>query len=232
MDNEKRNHIIEETIKFVKETLKGAESGHDWYHIERVWSVARRIAEKELENNKELKNFDPLVVELGALLHDIADHKFHNGDDKIGAKVAKDFLKGLNLDEEIIDKVSNVILKISFKGSTEKNEMDTLEGQIVQDSDRLDAIGAMGVARAFSFGGFRKREMYDPDQKPNLNMTWEEYKNNKGTTVNHFYEKLLLIKDRMNTDTGKKMAQKRHDYMLQFLDQFFNEWNSTDVLDV
>ncbi len=224
MDNNKlfEEQIIEETIKFVKETLKDAESGHDWFHVQRVWRNSILISKGESENGE---NVNLLVVQLAALLHDIADHKFHNGDDTVGSKVAKAFLEKLNVDKETIAAVCNVILKISFKGSSAKNEIDSLEGMIVQDSDRLDAVGAIGVARAFSYGGYRNRQMFDPDDLPKPNMTWEQYKSNTGCTVNHFYEKLLLLKDRMNTPSGKKIAQERHDYMAGFLEKFMSEWN-------
>jgi uncharacterized protein len=214
--------IIEETIKYVKETLKDAESGHDWFHISRVWRNSLLISKGEIENGQKC---DLLVVQLAALLHDIADHKFHNGDDSVGAKVAREFLQKLNVKDSVIDGVSNIILKISFKGSSSKNEIDTLEGMIVQDSDRLDAIGAIGIARAFSYGGYRNRQMYDPEDLPKMNMTWEQYKSNTGSTLNHFYEKLLSIKDRMNTETGKKIAQERHDYMSSYVEKFLSEWN-------
>jgi len=218
------DNIITETIKFVKETLKNAESGHDWHHIERVWKNSLLIynGEKDCSSGKDL---NLMVIQLGALLHDIADHKFHNGDDTKGAKVSSEFLLGLGVDKEIINAVSNIILKISFKGSSSENQMDSTEGKIVQDADRLDAIGAIGVARAFSYGGYRDRQMYDPEDKPKLEMNWEEYKKNTGCTINHFYEKLLLIKDRMNTASGKEIAEKRHVYMVGFLNEFFNEWN-------
>lgn len=218
VDNE---NIIQETIKFVKDKLKDAESGHDWFHIERVWKNSLLISEGEIINHPEI---NLTVIQLGALLHDIADHKFHGGDETVGPKVAGEFLQSLSVEKDTISAVCDIILKISFKGSTSKNEMESLEGKIVQDSDRLDAIGAIGIARTFSYGGFRNRQMYDPSEKPNMNMDWETYKNNKGHTINHFYEKLLLIKDRMNTETGKKLAEKRHEYMTGFLDQFYSEW--------
>lgn len=220
------NELIQKVIEYVKETLKNAESGHDWFHIERVWKNSLTIANQQAEIEKTKGNtVNFLIVQLGALLHDIADHKFHGGDDKIGAKVAKEFLSKLNVDETTVDAVCNIIEKISFKGSSSENQMDSIEGLIVQDADRLDAIGAIGVARAFSYGGYRNRQMYDPEEQPKLNMNWEEYKKNQGTTINHFYEKLLLIKDRMNTEAGRKIAEARHDYMANFLQQFYDEWN-------
>lgn len=222
MDKEK---IINSTVNFVKETLKNAESGHDWFHIERVWRNSIKIFNSEKIKHESL---NLLKIELGALLHDIADHKFNSGDDTKGSIVAKEFLFTLDLEPEIIDSVCNIVSKISFKGSKEKNLMDSIEGKIVQDADRLDAIGAVGISRAFSYGGFRKRQIYDPLDKPNENMNWEEYKKSSGCTINHFYEKLLLIKNLMNTESGKKLAEKRHDYMQGFLTQFFNEWDGME----
>jgi uncharacterized protein len=212
--------IIIKTKEYVQETLKNAESGHDYYHIERVLGNSLKIAEQESKTSE----VNILVVQLGALLHDIADHKFHGGDHTVGPRVARDFLTGLKLNTETIDHVCEIIDTISFKGSSEINKMRTLEGMIVQDGDRLDALGAIGIARAFAYGGFKNRKMYDPTEKPHLNMTWEEYKKNQGTTINHFYEKLLLVKDLMNTNAGKEIASKKHDYMETFLNTFLDEW--------
>jgi uncharacterized protein len=223
--------LIKNTINFVKDRLKNAESGHDWFHIERVWKNSLNIAKSqiEIENSKENGNeLNLLVIQLGALLHDIADHKFHGGDDSKGSQVAREFLENQNADNQTIDSVCNIINKISFKGSNTADEMDSLEGKIVQDADRLDAIGAIGIGRAFSYGGFRNRQMYNPEQNPNMNMDWDQYKKNEGTTINHFYEKLLLIKDRMNTDGGRKLAEKRHDYMNEFVVRFIKEWNGEE----
>ncbi|WBV58565.1 HD domain-containing protein [Chryseobacterium daecheongense] len=209
--------VIENTIDFVKEKLKGAEAGHDWFHIERVWKLSRKIAENE-NCNKE-------VVELGALLHDIADPKFHDGDETIALKVSREFLEEQHVSEEIIGQVLFIIKNISFKNRGEAPQNLPIELKIVQDADRLDAIGAIGIARTFNFGGFKNNLMYHPDIKPKLNMSKEEYKKSDGTTINHFYEKLLLLKDLMNTEKGKELAQERHEVMLQFLDQFYKEWN-------
>ncbi|SDH67004.1 uncharacterized protein SAMN05421846_101495 [Chryseobacterium taeanense] len=210
-------NLIENTVQFVKEKLKGAEAGHDWYHIERVWKLAKKIAETE-ECNLE-------VVELAALLHDIADPKFHDGDETLALKVSKEFLESQNTSQEMIEKVLFIIKNISFKNRNDVPQNLPVELKIVQDADRIDAIGAIGIARTFNFGGFKNNLMYDPEIKPKLNMSKEEYKKSNGTTVNHFYEKLLLLKDLMNTQKGKKIASERHDYMLQFLDQFYKEWN-------
>jgi len=212
--------IIAKTIAFVQKTLNGAEGGHDWFHTHRVFLNSRQIAQGE--------DSDDLVVSLGALLHDIADAKFHDGDETVGPKLAKEFLDSIGVDPEIITHVVNIINHISFKNSLSHNglaKFNSKELQVVQDADRLDAIGAIGIARAFNYGGFKNRELYNPEIAPNLNMTKEEYKKSATPTLNHFYEKLLLLKDKMNTPTGKKMAEERHDYMQDFLAQFFKEWN-------
>ena len=211
-----KNHITL-TINFVKEKLEGAEAGHDWFHIERVWKLSKKISEKEGGNLE--------VIELSALLHDIADPKFHNGDETLALKISKDFLEEIQVDAELIEQVLFVIKNISFKNRAEAPENPPLELQIVQDADRLDAIGAIGIARTFNFGGFKNNLMYHPEIKPNLGMNKEEYKKSNGTTINHFYEKLLLLKDLMNTETAKKIASERHNFMLQFLDEFYKEWN-------
>jgi uncharacterized protein len=210
--------IIEKTIEFVKETLANAEGGHDWFHIERVYKNGLLIAKNERVNT--------FVVQLGALLHDIADSKFHNGDESKGPKVAREFLFKLNVDSLVIEHVVNIIENISFNKSLENTELFISEElKVVQDADRLDAIGAIGIARCFNYGGFKNRPLYDPDIAPNLNMSKEIYKASNSPTINHFYEKLLLLKNKMNTKTGKQIAKNRHEYMLDFLDQFYSEWN-------
>ena len=208
--------IILKTIAFVKEQLTGAEGGHDWFHIERVYKNALLISAEE--------QCDLLTVQLAALLHDIADSKFHNGDEAIGPKTARNFLDTLSVSAEIIDHVIKIIENISFKGGKVVRDFNSIELDIVQDADRLDAIGAIGIARAFNYGGFKNRALYDPNIAPNTAMTKEEYKNNNAPTINHFYEKLLLLKDKMNTVSGKKIAQERHRYMEGFLAQFYAEW--------
>ncbi|WP_405294108.1 HD domain-containing protein [Algibacter sp. Ld11] len=212
-----QENIINKTIVFVKEKLEGAEGGHDWFHIERVYKNALLISKTEKING--------FVVALGALLHDIADSKFHNGDETVGPKVARDFLSGLNVDNETIQHVVNIIENISFKGGNIEQKFTSPELNVVQDADRLDAIGAIGIARCFNYGGFKNRALYDPEIKPDLNMSKEAYKKSTAPTINHFYEKLLLLKDRMNTETGKLVAGERHEFMLQFLNQFDKEWN-------
>ena len=208
--------LIDKTIAFVKEKLDNAEGGHDWFHIERVYKNSILIAQEE--------DCDLTVVKLGALLHDIADSKFHDGDETIGPKTARTFLESENVFEETINHVINIIENISFKGGNFENKFSSKELEIVQDADRLDAIGAIGIARTFNYGGFKNRALYDPSIAPNLNMSKEEYKNSNSPTLNHFYEKLLLLKDKMNTETGKKIAETRHQYMENFLSQFYAEW--------
>jgi len=209
-------NIINKTIAFVKHTLADAEGGHDWFHIERVYKNALLIAKSEPVNT--------FVVSLGALLHDIADSKFHNGDETIGPKIAREFLFKMNVDSSVIEHVVNIIENISFKGGNETQTFKSPELDVIQDADRLDAIGAIGIARCFNYGGFKNRPLYNPDIKPNLNMTKEAYKASKAPTINHFYEKLLLLKDRMNTNTGKRIAEERHKFMELYLKQFYSEW--------
>jgi len=213
-----KTHIISNTIIFVKKELQNAEGGHDWFHIERVYKNAKLIAKSE--------DVDLFIVELAALLHDIADSKFHNGDEAIGPKKALEFLKSQNIEISIREHIIAIIANMSFSKSLDKTSTFTsLEMKVVQDADRLDAIGAIGVARAFNYGGFKNRAIYNPKIKPNLNFTKEEYKKSNAPTINHFYEKLLLLKDKMNTKTGKEIAQQRHDFMRLFLTQFYSEWN-------
>ncbi|MEN8764471.1 MAG: HD domain-containing protein [Wenyingzhuangia sp.] len=211
------DRIIRKTVAFVKEKLKFNEGGHDWFHTERVYNNALFIAHTE--------SCDLLVVSLSALLHDIADAKFHGGDEQLGPKVARDFLISENVNKKIIDHVVNIIENISFKGGHEIQRFRSKELDIVQDADRLEAIGAIGIARTFNYGGFKNRPIYDPEILPNLKMSKEEYKHTKAPTINHFYEKLLLLKDRMNTTRGSEMADKRHRFMELFLSQFYDECN-------
>lgn len=211
------SETVNKTILFVKEKLENAEGGHDWFHIERVYKNALLIADGEV--------CDLNIVKLGALLHDIADSKFHQGDETIGPKTAREFLENENIDEATIKHVINIIENISFKGGNTEKTFTSAELNIVQDADRLDAIGAIGIARAFNYGGFKNRPLYNPNIAPKLRMSKEEYKNSQSPTLNHFYEKLLLLKDKMNTETGKKIAQERHRYMEGFLSQFYAEWD-------
>lgn len=212
-----KQQIITNTETFVKSTLENAEGGHDWFHILRVWNNSKLIAKNE--------NVDEFIVELGALLHDIADSKFYNGDENIGPKVAREFLESQEVDEAVIIHISNIISNISYKGGNFEQNFNSPELDVIQDADRLDALGAIGIARCFNYGGFKNRTLYNPEILPKLNQTKEEYKNSDAPTINHFYEKLLLLKDRMNTKTGKKIAKERHLYMETFLQQFYGEWN-------
>ena len=209
--------LISDTIQFVKQQLEDAEGGHDWFHIERVYKNSLLIAETEKCNL--------LVVQLGALLHDIADSKFNDGDETVGPRVAREFLDKHNVDENTIEHIIKIIENISFKGGNFEKKFTSKELEIVQDADRLDAIGAVGIARAFNYGGFKNRPLYNPQIEPQLKMTKEQYKNTVAPTINHFYEKLLLLKDKMNTETGNRIAIERHEFMETFLTQFYAEWN-------
>jgi uncharacterized protein len=211
-----KQQIINNAEAFVKNALKNAEGGHDWFHILRVWNNAKLIAKNE--------NVDGFIVELGALLHDIADSKFHDGDETIGPKIAREFLESQRVDDSIIVHIENIISNISFKGGNFEQQFNSPELEVIQDADRLDAIGAVGIARTFNYGGFKNRPLYNPEIAPYLNQTKEAYKNSEAPTINHFYEKLLLLKDRMNTETGKQLAADRHLYMEQFLTRFYEEW--------
>ncbi len=212
-----RKEIVEKTIHFVKEKLAGDSSGHDWWHIFRVWNMAKKICEKE--------GGDLFLIEMAALLHDVADWKFYENEDD-GLQVIFDFLEGLALDKTLIGSIIDIVKNVSFKGAGVKDKMVSLEGKIVQDADRLDAIGAIGIARTFAFGGKFGNEMYNPEINVKLHDSFEDYKKDKGTTINHFYEKLLLLKERMHTNSAKQIAKKRHTYMEVFLEQFYGEWES------
>jgi uncharacterized protein len=209
--------VIDNTILFVKNKLQNAEAGHDWFHIERVYRNSLLIANEE--------ECDLEVVKLAALLHDIADSKFNDGNESIGPKTARTFLEKENISQKTINHVVAIIENISFKGGNFEKKFTSKELEIVQDADRLDAIGAIGIARTFNYGGFKNRQLYNPEIAPQLKMTKEEYKNSETPTINHFYEKLLLLKDKMNTETGKKIAQERHRFMEVFLSQFYAEWD-------
>ena len=211
-----KTDLIGKTISFVKEKLANAEGGHDWFHVERVYRNAILISKNEVCNTA--------IVQLGVLLHDVADSKFHNGDETVGPKMAREFLESQEVDVATITHVINIIENISFKGGNFQNTFSSKELDIVQDADRLDAIGAIGIARMFNYGGFKNRVIYDPKIAPKNKMTKEEYKKNDSPTINHFYEKLFLLKDKMNTQTGKEIAKERHRYMEGFLSQFYAEW--------
>jgi len=214
MEKEK---IISKTADYIKKRSIGESSGHDWWHNYRVWKIGKKIA--------TLEKADLYVVELSCLLHDIADYKFYNGDEEIGPKLAEEWLEKLSVEESIIEHVKDIISGVSFKGANNENKIKSLEGKCVQDADRLEAIGAIGIARCFAYSGFKKRAIYNPLILPNLNMSKEEYKNTDSSAINHFYEKLLLLKDKMNTETGKRLAEERHQFMKLFLEQFYKEIN-------
>ena len=209
--------LIERTRDFVKETLANAEGGHDWFHILRVYKNALHIAKGE-------KTADVLTLALASLLHDIADSKFHDGDEEKGPKMARAFLVKNHVEEVRLEAVVKIIENVSFRGGHKKSEYTSLELQIVQDADRLDAIGAIGIARTFNYGGFKNRKLYDPAIKPDLEMSAEDYKKSDAPTINHFYEKLLLLKDQMHTQTAREIAEGRHAFMQSFLEQFYAEW--------
>ena len=210
-----QQEVIQKTAEYIKQEFSSDSSGHDWWHIYRVWKNAIAISEYE--------QADSFIVQLAALLHDLDDWKFNQSEDETPLR-AKAWLDSCSVDISIADKVCEIIKYISYKGAGVENKMNSLEGFIVQDTDRLDAIGAIGIARAFAYGGYKNRMMYDPESKPQTHATFEEYKNSQSDTINHFYEKLLLLKDMMNTKTAKKMAEQRHEIMLKFLDDFMKEW--------
>ena len=208
--------IIEKTKEFVKNKLYGEGSGHDWFHIERVYNLSRFLANEEKADN--------FIVEMTALLHDIDDWKFSNGT-KTNTTITEEFLNSVNVDKESINKIITIIKTMSFKGGVVNSTQNTIEGMIVQDADRLDAIGAIGIARAFAYGGSKNRPIYDPNIAPINFTSLEEVKNAENHTINHFYEKLLKLKDLMNTDSAKIIAEKRHKFMENFLKEFYSEWN-------
>ncbi|HCD52614.1 MAG TPA: phosphohydrolase [Balneolaceae bacterium] len=213
----KEEELVSLTEQYVRQTLEGEGSGHDWWHIHRVRNMALHISGVE--------HADSLIVELAALLHDIADHKFHDGDEEIGTETARKWLVKIGASDSIITQITTIIKEVSFKGAGVATPMSSLEGKIVQDADRLDAIGATGIARAFAYGGHKNRLLYDPSIPPEMHDSFDTYKKSTAPTINHFYEKLLLLKDRMNTKTGKKLAEERHQFMLAYLDRFMNEWD-------
>lgn len=216
----KKESVLKQAKKYARKILEGESSGHDWWHTYRVWRTAIYIGKKEKVNL--------FVVQLAALLHDISDWKFNKGDDDVGPKLAREWLEKMRVEENTISHVCKIIKEMSFKGAGVKTKMRTKEGMVVQDADRLDAIGAIGIARTFAYHGHEGREIYNPNIKPELHDSFEKYKNSKGSTINHFYEKLLLLKNLMNTKTAKGIAEKRHKFMEQFLDRFLKEWEGKD----
>ncbi|NIP31520.1 MAG: HD domain-containing protein [Candidatus Dadabacteria bacterium] len=216
-----QSKLIEYTKDFVKEKLNNDKTGHDWWHTFRVFKIAEYMAQKE--------GADLLIVSLASLLHDIADWKFNDGDENLGPTIAEQWLKKFDIENEIIQHIKEIINSVSYKGNNVKDNMKTIEGKVVQDADRIDAIGAIGIARTFAYGGYKGNEIHNPDIKPQIHNNFEEYKSSKGTTINHFYEKLLLLKDRMNTKTGKEIAEERHKFLEQFLNKFLDEWEVNTI---
>ncbi|HNC07611.1 MAG TPA: HD domain-containing protein [Anaerolineales bacterium] len=215
-----RDEVIQKTADYIKQEFLNDSSGHDWWHIYRVWKNAIAIC--------EIEKADAYLVQLAALLHDLDDWKFNASGDETPLR-ARAWLDSCSIDPITADNVCKIITHISYKGAGVENKMDSLEGFIVQDADRLDAIGAIGIGRAFAYGGYKNRPLYDPDMPPKLHASFEEYKNSKSATINHFYEKLLLLKGMMNTQTAKRIAEQRHKVMEDFLSQFMLEWEGRDV---
>ena len=215
------NDIIQRTAEYVRQEFQNDSSGHDWWHIQRVWKNALTICEHE--------KADAFIVQLAALLHDLDDWKFNASEDEAPLR-AKAWMEQNGVEPHITEQVCEIIKHVSFKGAHVENKMNSLEGLIVQDADRLDAIGAIGIGRAFAYGGYKGRPLYDPDQPPRLHENFEQYKNSRSATINHFHEKLFLLKDKMNTTTAKRIAQERHDFMVLFLDKFMNEWDGKDLV--
>jgi len=215
--NKIQQQSIEKTKNFVQQELSNAEGGHDWWHIYRVWKTASRIAMEE--------KVDEFIVQMAAILHDIADSKFHDGDENIGPEKAVSFMIQLKLDDNTINHIEAIIRNMSFKNTFDNITFNSTELDVVTDADRLDAIGAIGIARTFNYGGHKGSEIYNSNIKPNLDMTKKEYKNSNAPTINHFYEKLFLLRDMMKTKTGKKLAAERHTFMEMYLEQFYAEWD-------
>lgn len=211
-------NLPEKIAQQIKSQFENDSSGHDWFHIERVWKLSKFLHEKE--------GGDLEVIELAALLHDISDYKLNGGKLNIGGQVASSILEEHNCNAELIEKVVYIVDNISYKGANTPAEMESIEGKIVQDADRLDAIGAIGIARTFAYGGHKGQPMYDPALNPTLHESFEQYANSRTSTINHFYEKLLLLKDRLNTTTAKEIGKKRHQIMEDFLTEFYAEWNT------
>ena len=216
-----RGRVLEETEAFVRGKMEGEGTGHDWWHVHRVRRMALRLAREE--------GTDPFVVELAALLHDVADHKFHNGDETAGPRAAREWLRGLGVEPGVVEHVATVIAELSFKGAGVATPMSTAEGRVVQDADRLDAIGAIGIARTFAYGGSRGRPLHDPEATPEAHDSFEAYKASRGPTVSHFHEKLLLLRDRMNTPAARRVAEERHRFMEEFLERFHREWEAAEL---
>jgi uncharacterized protein len=219
-DQTDHNEVVRRTAGHVRRTLEGEPSGHDWWHVYRVWKNAQGLAREE--------GADSFVVELAALLHDLSDRKLNGGDVTLGPKVAREWLAVQGVDTETVDHVGEIIADLSFKGAGVPTPMRTLEGKVVQDADRLDALGAVGIARCFAYGGHKGHRLHDPEQRPEMHQSAESYYANQGTAINHFYEKLLLLAERMNTEAGRRIAQGRHAFLEEFLARFYAEWDGCD----
>ncbi len=215
---DKKTEHITKTANYVKDKFSGEGTGHDWWHMYRVWQLAKTIASGE-------PDADLYIVELGALLHDIADWKFHDGDEEAGPTAAREWLESIRVEEAVISHIEDIIRTVSFKGAGVASNMKTIEGKIIHDADKLDAIGAIGIARTFAYGGANSREIYNPEQEPESHDSFDTYKKSQGHTLNHFYEKLLLLKDRMYTQSAKEIATERHKFMETFLEEFYAEWD-------
>jgi uncharacterized protein len=210
-------NLLKEVKSIVEEKFKSESADHDWYHIERVLKLAEYIQSKEGGNL--------LLVQLAALLHDISDHKLNGGIKNDCGRVSREILSKLNADEQLVDQVCEIVDKVSFKGAGVSDVIESLELDIVRDADRLDAIGAIGIARAFHYGGKNDRSFYEPDLGPLLHTDFDSYSSDKSHTLNHFHEKLLLIKDRLRTETAKTIGEERHQLMEGFVSNFLKEWN-------
>ncbi|MCZ2127826.1 MAG: HD domain-containing protein [Anaerolineales bacterium] len=212
------NNLIQKTADYVRREFADDASGHDWFHIERVWKTAAALC--------EIEKADSLITQLAALLHDLDDWKFNESEEPLRARR---WLESCAVEPALADSVCAIVKRVSYKGAGVADEMDSLEGKIVQDADRLDAIGAIGIARAFAYGGYKNRALYNPNSAPHMHANFEDYKKSKSDTINHFYEKLLLLKERMNTQSAKRIAEERHRVMENFLDQFMKEWKGADI---
>ena len=210
-------NLVAKIEQIVRAHFADDSSGHDWYHIERVWNMSKFLHSKE--------GGDLEVVELAALLHDISDHKLNGGKLNDGGNVAREILLSEGATPELANRVAEIIDHVSFKGAKVEDRMETIEGKIVQDADRLDAIGALGIARTFAYGGHNGQPMYDPEIQATMHDSFEAYASSKSSTIHHFYEKLLLLASRINTDSAKEIAQERHQFMENYLSQFYHEWN-------
>jgi uncharacterized protein len=214
-------NLVTRVAAAVRKAMEGEGSGHDWWHVWRVWRLAERLARTE-------PKADRTVVALGALLHDLGDWKFHGGDEEAAPREAGRLLSRLGATRETIARVQAVCREVSYKGAGVADRPTSLEARVVQDADRLDAIGAIGVARTFAYGGAKGRSIYVPSEKPVMHRSFAAYKKSRGHTINHFHEKLLLLKDRLHTKEARRIARNRHSFLVQFLRRFHEEWKGKD----